>query len=135
MALNKLKFNSLNVTPAASEGISLHHSCNYAVYLDRSFNAAQYLQSIDRIHRLGSTEEKNIILLQHKNTIDERVNKRLDAKIDRMEEVLHDKSIRPENISEDFQQIEQFDIDESNEDLYDNFISSEDIQALLEEDG
>lgn len=39
---------------AASEGISLHKVCQNAIYIDRSFNAAQYLQSEDRIHRLKS---------------------------------------------------------------------------------
>src|ERR1043165_9644750 len=35
---------------AASEGISLHRICHHALYLDRTFNAAHYLQSEDRIH-------------------------------------------------------------------------------------
>ena len=40
--------------PAAmSEGISLHQVCHDAIYLDRTFNAGQFLQSVDRIHRLG----------------------------------------------------------------------------------
>ena len=44
----------LVANPAAcSEGISLHKVCQYAIYLDRSFNAAHYMQSEDRIHRLG----------------------------------------------------------------------------------
>jgi SNF2 family DNA or RNA helicase len=36
---------------AASEGVSLHRVCHHAIYLDRTFNAAHYLQSEDRIHR------------------------------------------------------------------------------------
>ena len=44
----------LLANPAAmSEGISLHHVCHDAIYLDRTFNAGQFLQSVDRIHRLG----------------------------------------------------------------------------------
>src|SRR5690606_9264712 len=44
----------LLANPAAtSEGISLHDVCHDAIYLDRTFNAGQYLQSVDRIHRLG----------------------------------------------------------------------------------
>src|SRR5690606_35686406 len=38
---------------AASEGVSLHDICHHAIYLDRTFNAAHYLQSEDRIHRFG----------------------------------------------------------------------------------
>src|SRR5260370_19955258 len=44
----------LLANPAAtSEGVSLHHHCSDAIYLDRTFNAGQNLQSVDRIHRLG----------------------------------------------------------------------------------
>jgi hypothetical protein len=38
---------------ACSESISLHKACQHAVYLERSFNAAHFLQSLDRIHRQG----------------------------------------------------------------------------------
>jgi hypothetical protein len=38
---------------ACSESISLHKVCQHALYLERSFNAAHFLQSMDRIHRQG----------------------------------------------------------------------------------
>ncbi len=38
---------------ACSESISLHKACQHAIYLERSFNAAHFLQSLDRIHRQG----------------------------------------------------------------------------------
>jgi hypothetical protein len=38
---------------ACSESISLHKVCQRALYLERSFNAAHFLQSLDRIHRQG----------------------------------------------------------------------------------
>jgi SNF2 family DNA or RNA helicase len=38
---------------AAGEGISLHKVCHDAIYLDRSYVTTHYLQSLDRIHRLG----------------------------------------------------------------------------------
>jgi SNF2 family DNA or RNA helicase len=38
---------------ACAESISLHRCCQHALYLERSFNAAHFLQSIDRIHRQG----------------------------------------------------------------------------------
>jgi SNF2 family DNA or RNA helicase len=48
----------LIANPAAcAESISLHTVCHHAVYLDRSFNCAHYLQSLDRIHRLGLPKE------------------------------------------------------------------------------
>ena len=57
-----------------SEGVSLHHECHDAVYLDRSFNAGQYLQSLDRIHRLGLAPdtETRVTVLVAGGTIDER---------------------------------------------------------------
>jgi SNF2-related domain len=38
---------------ACSESVSLHTVCQHALYLERSFNAAQFVQSLDRIHRQG----------------------------------------------------------------------------------
>src|SRR5207302_805829 len=43
---------------AASEGISLHTVCQNSIYVDRTFNAAHYLQSEDRIHRLGLRKDQ-----------------------------------------------------------------------------
>jgi len=44
----------LLANPAAcAESISLHKHCQHAIYLDRNFNCGQFLQSMDRIHRVG----------------------------------------------------------------------------------
>lgn len=44
----------LLANPAAcAESISLHKVCQNAIYLDRNFNCGQFLQSMDRIHRVG----------------------------------------------------------------------------------
>lgn len=44
----------LLANPAAcAESISLHKHCQNAIYLDRNFNCGQFLQSMDRIHRVG----------------------------------------------------------------------------------
>jgi len=49
----------LIANPAAcAESISLHKACSYAIYYDLSYNCAQYLQSLDRIHRVGGSETK-----------------------------------------------------------------------------
>src|SRR6266542_5823207 len=49
----------LIANPAAcSESISLHKTCFHAIYFDLSYNCAQYLQSLDRIHRVGGSETK-----------------------------------------------------------------------------
>ena len=38
---------------ACAESISLHRVCQHALYMERSFNAAHFIQSMDRIHRQG----------------------------------------------------------------------------------
>jgi SNF2 family DNA or RNA helicase len=78
---------------ACGEGISLHKVCHYAIYLDRNFNSAHYLQSVDRIHRLGLDKsiETNIEILLSTNTIDEGLMERLNEKIKAMGEILDDK--------------------------------------------
>ncbi len=77
---------------ACGEGISLHRVCHYAIYLDRNFNAAYFLQSIDRIHRLGLTNDidTNIEILISENSIDELLITRLNDKIKAMGSVLDD---------------------------------------------
>lgn len=77
---------------ACGEGISLHKICHNAIYLDRTFNAAHYLQSIDRIHRLGLSPEVDteIEIISANDTIDEVINNRLKNKILTMGKVLDD---------------------------------------------
>jgi SNF2 family DNA or RNA helicase len=69
--------------------------CNDAIYLDRTFNAGLYLQSLDRIHRLGLPPgtETNVTFFQTKNSIDERVKTRLESKITNLSRFLHDSSL------------------------------------------
>jgi hypothetical protein len=112
----------LVANPAAcAEGISLHKVCQYAIYVDRSFNAAQYLQSEDRIHRLGLKPGQRPVveILQCPKTIDEVVNHRLTDKVRKMADVLNDKSL---SISAELYDSE-FESDEE--------ISDEDAAAIL----
>lgn len=80
---------------AASEGISLHTVCHHAIYVDRTYNAAHYLQSEDRIHRLGlgADETTTLEILECRGTIDESVRARLKFKTDRMALALEDDSL------------------------------------------
>lgn len=88
---------------ACSEGISLHTVCQYAIYLDRNYNAAQYLQSEDRIHRLGLQEGQNpIIEIVHcPDSLDDSVDRRLRSKVERMAKVLNDQTLNIDPISYD----------------------------------
>ena len=83
----------LLANPAAmSEGISLHRECHEAIYFDRTFNAGQYLQSVDRIHRLGldPDTETRVTFLISTGTIDETVDRRVRAKAELLAEMLAD---------------------------------------------
>lgn len=88
---------------AASEGISLHKVCHNAIYVDRSFNAAHYLQSEDRIHRLGLLPDQHpeVEILECKSTIDQVIDRRLRSKIDLMAQSLNDVSLNVDTIPYD----------------------------------
>jgi len=77
------------------EGISLHHVCHDAVYVDRDFAAGRFLQSLDRIHRLGLAPDTmtNVTVLIAAGTIDEVVNQRLDVKLRFLSAVLDDPAV------------------------------------------
>lgn len=77
------------------EGVSLHHVCNDSVYVDRDFAAGRFLQSLDRIHRLGLAPdaETRVTVLASENTIDDLVAQRLDAKLAFVGTVLDDPAV------------------------------------------
>lgn len=86
---------------AAGEGISLHTVCHNAIYVDRSYVSTHYLQSIDRIHRLGLApdQETNIFVYRTKapaqiGSVDLSVSRRLTEKIRNMQELLDDDDLR-----------------------------------------
>lgn len=83
----------LLANPAAlAEGVSLHLECHDAIYLDRTFNAGQYLQSLDRIHRLGLPADTvtTFTIFSTVGTIDERVDRRVEDKVARLSQLLAD---------------------------------------------
>jgi hypothetical protein len=77
------------------EGVSLHHVCHDAVYIDRDFAAGRFLQSLDRIHRLGlpAGTETRITILLAEQTIDELVEQRLAVKLRFLGGVLDDPAV------------------------------------------
>ena len=85
------KFRVLIANPfAVSESISLHKVCHNAIYLERSFNAAHFIQSKDRIHRYGLKNEDKIhyyYILSDNNT-DFTIHQRLAEKEKRMMEII-----------------------------------------------
>lgn len=80
---------------AVAESISLHHACHNAIYLERGFNAAHYLQSRDRIHRYGLAGDitTTYFKLAARGTIDEVVDRRLAVKEERMMRIVESSGI------------------------------------------
>lgn len=86
----------LIASPATlAESISLHKSCQNAIYVNRNYNAAQFIQSKDRIHRINMPEgtTANYYFLINIESIDEAVNERLYKKEERMLKILDSKDI------------------------------------------
>ncbi|HEY3974114.1 MAG TPA: DEAD/DEAH box helicase [Candidatus Sulfotelmatobacter sp.] len=99
---NDLHGRVLVANPAAcSEGISLHRVCHHAIYVDRSYNAAHFLQSVDRIHRLGLPPETLTYVHVMESVapgvigaIDYSVRRRLIDKLNMMANALEDIDLR-----------------------------------------
>ncbi len=83
----------LVANPAAcAESISLHKTCYHAIYYDLSYNCAQYLQSLDRIHRVGGSEinQAHYHFLQYENTIDQDIKVNLEQKAEKMYDIIEE---------------------------------------------
>lgn len=111
---------------AASEGVSLHAICHHALYLDRTFNAANFLQSMDRIHRLGLSPDQDttIEIVVCAKSVDETVDMRLRAKINAMAAALNDTSLRIDPIPMDPQPTDD-------DELSGGGLDADDVQALF----
>lgn len=77
---------------SVSESISLHEGCHNAIYMERDYNASNFIQSKDRIHRVGLKEDTitNYYYLVSPDSVDEVVNNRLAEKVKRMEEIINE---------------------------------------------
>lgn len=84
-------FNVIIANPfAVAESISLHKTCHNAIYIERTFNAAHFIQSKDRIHRYGlkPNEKTNYYFIISNDSIDEVIDERLTIKEKRMIEIM-----------------------------------------------
>lgn len=68
----------------------MHKVCHNAIYIERSFNAAHFIQSKDRIHRYGlkTGTETNYYYLLSEDSVDQVINDRLIAKETRLREII-----------------------------------------------
>jgi len=98
--INKFRHGDLKIliaSPATlAESISLHKCCQHAIYVNRNFNAAQFIQSKDRIHRInmpkGLTANYNFLI--NRDSVDEGISERLELKESRMLRILDDDNIQ-----------------------------------------
>lgn len=80
-----------------SESVSLHLVCQNAIYLERSFNAGQFMQSMFRIYRIGSDKNKPVryhflqsVLQDNSETIDARIDEILSTRSTQLSRLLDD---------------------------------------------
>jgi hypothetical protein len=98
---------------AVGESISLHKTCRNAVYVERNFNAAAFLQSKDRIHRYGLPADAKVsyYYLIARDTVDSTVHQRLLQKEANMMRILESREIPLLNLNMDAED-ERGDIDD-----------------------
>jgi len=90
--IDNKEFSVIIANPyAVGEAISLQKGCNNAIYLERDYNCSNFIQSKDRIHRVGSRFSSiNYHYVISEDSIDEVINKRLKFKVERMSELVDD---------------------------------------------
>lgn len=93
-------FNYIITNPIVlGESVSLHKVCNNSIYFELNWNAAPYIQSRDRIHRVWLINGKQhnyetnyfhylSSVNQSKEDIDEKIYTRLNMKFKRMLEII-----------------------------------------------
>jgi len=78
----------LLANPAAcSESVSLHMVCHHAIYLERTFNCGQFLQSMDRIHRVGLPSR--VHPYYHIPVLECAIEQLVDRRLKRRQQVLY----------------------------------------------
>lgn len=118
-------YHALVINPATgAEALNLHYNCNHAIYLDRSFNSVHWIQSMDRIRRIGQDKKPIIEVLIHKNTIDERIESVLKRKVKLMEDVLNDYAISAEPMRADYYYDQDDSFDKSIEEELDEILAA-----------
>ena len=73
-----------------AESISLHKGCRNAIYLERDYNCGNFLQSKDRIHRVGLTPDQitNYYYFLSRDSVDVVIDQKLSQKTERMLNVI-----------------------------------------------
>lgn len=88
---NYLDFQVVIANPfTVAESISLHKGCHNAVYMERDYNCGNFLQSKDRIHRVGldTNQITRYFYFLSRDSIDEVIGKKLEEKEKRMSKII-----------------------------------------------
>ena len=76
-----------------SESISLHKTCHHAIYLDFSYNLVHFLQSKDRIYRLGINQDEiphyYYFVTKSEHNIEKKIWKAIMKKKSIMDEIIN----------------------------------------------
>ncbi|MCR4687862.1 MAG: DEAD/DEAH box helicase [Lachnospiraceae bacterium] len=113
-------FNVIIANPhAVGESISLHTTCHNAIYLEQGFNAGVYMQSKDRIHRVGlkDSDITNYYFIQSANSVDHVIYDRVLAKEEKMIELIESQEI-PLMLNIDYEEYSDEDIKAIIKDYY-----------------
>lgn len=89
---------------AVGESISLHRACHNALYLEQGYNAGVYMQSKDRIHRVGleDSDITNYYYFHAADSIDDVTYNRVMLKERRMLELIESEEIPLLSNNDDF---------------------------------
>lgn len=101
---------------AVGESISLQKACHNALYLEQSYNAGTYMQSKDRIHRLGlkNTDKINYYYFHSEGSIDNAI---------------YDSVVRKEQVMLDLVETEEIPLISMNRDFLED--TESDIKAVI----
>lgn len=79
-------------------------NCTYNVYYSLSFSYEEFKQSQDRIHRIGQTKKCTYIILQGRDTIDEKIYDCLQRKKSAVDELYNEIGLKVDNEQQNIEQ-------------------------------
>ena len=115
-------YNVLIAIPASlAESVSLHKECHHAIYVDRTYNGGHYIQSLERIHRVGLDEnvKTRYDIIETEDCIDQEIEHSLAIKKINMENFFNssDLAIKDLDLEES--------LEENNSSNYSNVMGNE----------
>ena len=85
-------------TEAAGEGIDLQESCSALIHADLPWNPMRLHQRVGRLSRYGQNEPVDVVTVRNPDTVESRIWKRLDEKLDRITLAFQESMDDPEDM-------------------------------------